>query len=304
MLDLAIPGAAGFASKWSAGEYFKCLVRKKIGTRSVTEIVRPGGVQRERLFQYLARYVVMLSSSSDSVRASLTVPDQHIHTIQLAEPWRSLHEEASHVALTEYDATGVLPNAQATAHALCRAGADAKIAWIFEHLDNEACVIYAHYHETLDAVQAELEAAGITYVRVDGSTTAKERIEARDRFADGTAQVFLGQVVASGIGVDGLQERAIYSISLDHSWRPDVYSQSLARTCRRGQTQETHHFDLVANRLQLHVLNRIRAGEQFNAECQEWQELRTITQDLARNTSPDPTLTPPCPATGQGSTEP
>jgi SNF2 family DNA or RNA helicase len=178
------------------------------------------------------------------------------------------------VALTEHAETGVLPNAQATAHALCRANAEAKVDWLLEHLGDEPCVVYAHYHETLDTVCHALTDADISWVRVDGSTSATERISARDSFAHGDVQVFVGQVVASGIGVDGLQERAIYSVSLDHSWRPDVYSQSLARTCRRGQTRETHHFDLVANRLQERVLCRIRSGEQFNAECEEWQEIR------------------------------
>jgi len=297
MLDLAIPGAAGFASKWSAGEHFKCLVRKKIGARTVTEIARPIGVAKERLFAHLTRYVVMLSTASEAVRASLTIPDQSIHTLRLNEPWRPLHEDASHEALRIHAETGELPHAQEVAHALCRGGGKDKAVWLIEQLegDNEPCVVYAHYHETLDAVCEALREAKITFTRIDGSHGPNDRVAARDLFRSGQSRVFVGQVVATGIGVDGLQDISRYSVSLDHCWRPDVYAQSLARTCRRGQKYETHHIDLVANKLQLAVVERIRAGETFDREAQEYQEVTRSIIESACNSDEDHTLptTPP-----------
>jgi hypothetical protein len=289
MLDLAIPGAAGFASKWSAGDYFKCLVRKKVGPRSVTELVRPTGDNRNRLFTYLGRYVVMLSTQSESVRASLTVPDQFIHTIRLNEPWKPLHEEAAHLALQIYEETQQLPHAQEVAHALCRSAFQDKADWLIEQLqdDNEPCVVYAHYHETLDAVCQALEAAGITHVRIDGGSSVVERTTARDRFRAGEVRCFVGQVVATGIGVDGLQEISRYSVSVDHCWRPDVYAQSLARTRRRGQQHETHHIDLIANKLQHAVVERIRAGEIFDRQAREYIEVQQgLTGTTCNHTVP------------------
>jgi len=285
MLDLAIPGAAGFASKWSAGEHYRCLVRKRIGNRTVTGLERPVGKAKEAFFAYLSRYVVMLSTQSEEVRASLIVPDQHLHTINLALPWRSLDEEVVHEAERINDETGELPHAQEVAHALCRAGIEAKIEWLIEQLqgDEESVVVYAHYHETLDAVCDALTTAGITYVRVDGSHGVRERTEARDQFASRHVRCFVGQVVATGIGVDGLQDVSRFSVALDHCWRPDVYAQSLARTCRRGQTKETHHVDLVANKLQARVVERLRSGEVFDREAREWQEIATSINAMPCN---------------------
>lgn len=276
MLDLAIPGAAGFSSRWAAGEHFGCLVRKRIGARTVTSLEKPGGAKRAEFFDYIKRYVVMLSASSDSVRASLTIPNQYIHTIELATPWQELPDEAAHTALTMHAETGVLPNAQAVAHALCQAGAEDKIAWLVDALSSgsEQCVVFAHYTETLDALVAALDQANITWTRVDGTSSPTSRIASRAAFTAGEARVFIGQIVAAGIGVDGLQDATTFSVTLDHCWRPDVYAQSLARTARRGQTLETNHFDLVSNQLQARVVERVRSGAEFNAEAEEWLQIR------------------------------
>jgi SNF2 family DNA or RNA helicase len=141
----------------------------------------------------------------------------------------------------------------------------------------------------MDAIADVLTEAGVSFVRVDGTTSADARITARDAFVRGDAQVFLGQVIATGIGMDGLQGRTVFTIMVDHPWRSDAYAQALARTARRGQTEPTHHVDLVANTLQLRILERLREGDLFDAQAQEWQALRRAIGTNSIDTPTEPT---------------
>jgi hypothetical protein len=82
--DLAIPGAAGFSSQWKAGEYFRCIVRKQLGTRSVTSLERPAGLAKERVQEYLSRYTQSLTYTSPAVAIDV---EQEVKTIKMGQPW-------------------------------------------------------------------------------------------------------------------------------------------------------------------------------------------------------------------------
>jgi hypothetical protein len=278
MLDLAIPGAAGFANRWSCGEYFKCLVRKKLGQRVVTAIEKPSGSAKTAFFAYLSRYVIHLTSRSESVSRDVSIPEQYIHTQLLGKPWRPMEEEAVDYIKTQMADGQPIPHASEVAHYLCRQGVDDKVDWLMEQLagDDEPVVVFAHYTDSIEAIRDRFLDEGVTYMTVDGATSASDRVMIRNEFIAGKYRVLLGQVIAAGIGMDGLQERTRFSVMIDHPWRPDAYAQALARVCRRGQDHECHHVDLIANSLQQTVVDRLRAGTEFDAACHEWQELRRV----------------------------
>jgi len=274
MMDLAVPGSALFASRWGAGEYYACLVRKDIGGRKLTALERPTGIAKERFFSFVHRIVHQVNKADAAVCAAIGLSGQHLHTIKLGEPWRSLEDLAVDLIQAALAAGEEMPNAQSIAHTLCAMDAETKIGWLVDRIRDEAIVCFAQYTATLDAAAAALTEEGITFDRIDGTTSAADRLVVRDKFMDGTIRVVLAQVVAGGIGMDGLQTRTPYSACLDHCWRPDAYAQMLARTHRRGQIEDCHHFDFVSNHLQLRVVERIRAGEVFDRECAEWASLR------------------------------
>jgi SNF2 family DNA or RNA helicase len=283
--DLAVPGAALFANRWKAGEHFHCLVRKPLGQRTVTSLVAPEGANRDAFLSYLNRIVVALDTRSTEVRASVQLPDQHLYDLRLGEPWASLTKLAADIITDEVAAGMPPPSAPDVAHRLCRAGAQEKVDWLLAELGQDPCVVFAHYTETLDLAEAALTAAGIPLVRVDGSVTGAARAEAVRAFQAGEVQVFLGQMTASGVAVD--LYRARFSVALDHPWRSADYTQALARTCRRGQTQECHHWDLIANPLQARVVDRLRAGADFNAALPEYQELKLGMASAVTNSGID-----------------
>lgn len=279
--DLAIPGLARFSSRWTAGEYFRCLVKVKIGNRTVTELKNPVGLCREAFMKYLAWGSVNMTKDSAIVRQTVNIPHQELHTIEIGSCDRPIDEVAAECALKILDETGELPHAQAVAHAVCQMGLEEKISWVMSNMDDpsEAVVIFAHYTESLDLMAAALVDAGISFVRVDGTTSGKDRVECERRFQAGEVRVFLGQQVAASVSMN--LQRASVSIILDHCWRASDYDQALARTCRRGQVAECVHFDLIANQFQRVVVNRVRAATNFNSEAAEFQDIRLAAARLA-----------------------
>lgn len=268
VLDLCTPGASLFSNTWAAGEHFRCLVRGEHGT----SLAKPVKEMRDAFHAYLARHVVALTPDSAAVKAVLQLPGQDVSDIRIAEPWQNIDQLAASLVRTAISIGDPLPSASAIAHDLAAWGADTKTDWVLQNLADEPVVIFAHYTETLDLMAQKLRDSGITFVRVDGSVTGPERIAAQTEFQSGKVQVFLGQMTAAGISMD--LYRTPYSIAIDHPWKSDVYAQALGRTHRRGQSQHCHHWDLIANEFQAKVVRKLRAGNDFNAETAEWQEIK------------------------------
>lgn len=273
--DLIVPGLALFASRWRAGDYFKCLVKKQLSpTHSVTALVKPSGESRERFLEWLGRGIISLTKHSPEVQASVQIPEQHLHDIAFDEPWPDLTDEIVRIAEQILADEGELPHMQRVVHILCRQGAESKVDWLLDQIDTPdvGVVVFAHYRETLDYVQTRLNDAGIRCVRVDGDVAQADRPALQKQFQDGEVQVFLGQTKAAGIAIDLF--RAQVSVMLDHSWKAIDYAQALARTCRRGQDHACYHFDLYANSFQKKIIERIRDAADFDAQVAEYQAVK------------------------------
>jgi len=274
VLDLAIPGDALFSNRWSAGEHFHCLVRKSIGGRTVTELGQPPAKYADAFMEYLSRHTVALTPTSASVKAVLQLPGQDVYDIELGKPWLPLTQQVADYVHAQIAAGNPLPHAAEAMHMLMAAGAEDKADWVIANLGTDPAVIFAHYTATLDSMGQRLTDAGISFVRVDGSVTGPDRVNAQIAFQSGKVQVFLGQMSAAGISMD--LYRSPYSIALDYPTKAADYAQALARTHRRGQVQACHHWDVYTNQLQKRVVEKLRRGDDFNSQAAEWQEVKNL----------------------------
>lgn len=276
--DLAVPGMALYAKTYTCGETYNCLVKKKIGQRTVTDLVKPpeAGGHKEAFMEWLSFGVQLLTADSKEVQSAFKLPGQELQEVTLGDPWPSLEEDVARVANQVFEETGEFPHAQEVAHLLARDGLDKKIDWLAGELEGiapgEPVVIFAQYRASLDAAEDFLRDLGRPYVRVDGDVVGADRAEAQRKFQSGEAVVFLGQIHAASESMN-LQVASI-SLTLDVSWSCIDYSQALCRTHRRGQDRPCIHLDLVANRLQARILDRLRAGQDFASECSEYQEIQ------------------------------
>ncbi len=281
LLNLAIPGLAAFASEYSAAAYFGCLQHLDIpGVGKVTKIVKPIGDDARRFQEFIAsRFVCALTKHSSMVKQTVNIPDQTVHTIEFDGPWGTVKHDATMEIRRAIAAGEGIPHSAGVTKRLARSGNESKVPWLLDLLsDDKPCAVFAQYHESLAAIELSLRNEGIEYVRVDGNVTGSKRSGAISDFQAGKVQVFLGQIEATGISVE--LTNSSRSVAFDVSWRPDAYDQALARTCRRGQASACNHYDLVANRLQLKILETVRSGKAFDASISEYQDVARSLRDL------------------------
>ncbi|MDR3361034.1 MAG: DEAD/DEAH box helicase [Bifidobacteriaceae bacterium] len=103
-------------------------------------------------------------------------------------------------------------------------------------------LVFSQFTTYLAKVRERLEASGIAYSHLDGSTTSRAQVI--DGFKQGTDPVFLISLKAGGFGLN-LTE-ADYVFLLDPWWNPATESQAIDRTHRIGQTRPVIVTRLVA----------------------------------------------------------
>ncbi len=96
-------------------------------------------------------------------------------------------------------------------------------------------LIFSQFTDVLDLAQQALQTAGISYLRLDGSTPAAQRSKVVRAFQNGGADSFLISLKAGGAGLN--LTAADYVILLDPWWNPAVEAQAAGRSHRLGQQQ-------------------------------------------------------------------
>jgi hypothetical protein len=104
-------------------------------------------------------------------------------------------------------------------------------------------LVFSQFTSFLAMVRDRLEAAGISYCYLDGST--RDRGSVLSSFKDGSAPVFLISLKAGGFGLN-LTE-ADYCFLLDPWWNPAAEAQAIDRVHRIGQTRNVMVYRLIAS---------------------------------------------------------
>ncbi|MCU1584374.1 MAG: hypothetical protein JWM49_930 [Microbacteriaceae bacterium] len=124
----------------------------------------------------------------------------------------------------------------------------AKLDALFEQLEDvvaegHRALVFSQFTSFLRKAAARMDAAGIAYEYLDGSTLSRAEVIAR--FKDGDAPAFLISLKAGGFGLN-LTE-ADYVFLLDPWWNPATETQAVDRTHRIGQTRSVNVYRLVAS---------------------------------------------------------
>ncbi|RJT90622.1 DEAD/DEAH box helicase [Cryobacterium melibiosiphilum] len=123
-----------------------------------------------------------------------------------------------------------------------------KLDALFDQLETNVAeghraLIFSQFTSFLKKAAARLEAQGIAYCYLDGST--RDRAAVINAFKTGTAPVFLISLKAGGFGLN-LTE-ADYVFLLDPWWNPQAEAQAVDRTHRIGQTRTVMVYRMVAS---------------------------------------------------------
>ena len=115
---------------------------------------------------------------------------------------------------------------------------------IEENISNHKMLIFSQFLGMLALIKEKLDADGIQYVYLDGSTPAKDRKMLVDKFQnDKTIQVFLISLKAGGVGLNLTAADYVYVI--DPWWNPAVEDQAIDRTHRIGQTKKVFAYKMI-----------------------------------------------------------
>ncbi len=151
------------------------------------------------------------------------------------------------------------------------AGVDsAKLARLLDLVEDlranrHRALVFSQFTGHLDLVEAALKARGLAYLRLDGSTAAKDRAIRVDAFQAGQGDLFLISLKAGGTGLN--LTGADYVIHLDPWWNPAVEDQATDRAHRIGQTRAVTVYRLVVKDsieqkiLALHAAKRALAAD-------------------------------------------
>jgi superfamily II DNA or RNA helicase len=123
----------------------------------------------------------------------------------------------------------------------------AKLDALVEQLEDVAAeghraLVFSQFTSYLAKAAARLDAAGIPYVYLDGSTNRRDEVV--EQFRDGDAPVFLISLKAGGVGLN-LTE-ADYVFLLDPWWNPAAEQQAVDRAHRIGQDKPVMVYRLIA----------------------------------------------------------
>ncbi len=109
--------------------------------------------------------------------------------------------------------------------------------------DGHKSLVFSQFTSLLDRVEPRLDALGIDYVRLDGSTRDRQKVIDAFQDEDGPP-VFLLSLKAGGTGLN--LTAADYVIHLDPWWNPAVEQQATDRAHRIGQHRPVVSCRLIA----------------------------------------------------------
>lgn len=105
-------------------------------------------------------------------------------------------------------------------------------------------LVFSQFVDHLTLIRQHLDAQGVHYQYLDGSTPIHERKKRVDAFQAGEGDMFLISLKAGGVGIN--LTAADYVIHMDPWWNPAVEDQASDRAHRMGQQRPVTIYRLVA----------------------------------------------------------
>lgn len=141
---------------------------------------------------------------------------------------------------------------------------------ILEDNPTEPIVVFTQFNRFIHLLERRLQAAKIPYVCYTGENRGT-REEDKRRFMAGDARVFLGNISAGGVGLDGLQSVSSTVVFTDRLWSPALNNQAEDRLWRDGQQNAVQVIDIMAR-------NTVDLGRHQRLEM-KWDWIRRLLGD-------------------------
>lgn len=113
------------------------------------------------------------------------------------------------------------------------------VNWLVDQFDegNQKICVMAYHTEVIDGIQQKLGERGYKATVYRGGMSAKAKEQAKMEFITNREyRSFIGQIDASGTGLDGLQHVSSDMVIAEPAWISDTNYQAVCRLDREGQT--------------------------------------------------------------------
>lgn len=116
---------------------------------------------------------------------------------------------------------------------------------ILNNMSEHKIVVFSQFTSMLKRIEESIKKKNIEYVYLDGSTTAKKRVELVDKFNNNNnIKVFLISLKAGGTGLNLTSSDIV--IHFDPWYNPSIHDQASDRTHRIGQKNVVNIYKLIA----------------------------------------------------------
>ncbi|TNU72825.1 DEAD/DEAH box helicase, partial [Miniimonas arenae] len=160
------------------------------------------------------------------------VQDMEHNRVEVLSALTRLRQLAIDASLVDEEYAGVPSSKLEELMPLLREAAD----------EGHRVLVFSQFTRYLGKIAARLDADGLRYAYLDGSTT--RRAEVIRSFAEGDQPVFLISLKAGGVGLN--LAMADYCVLADPWWNPAAEAQAVDRAHRIGQTRPVLVYRMVA----------------------------------------------------------
>ncbi|KAL0863004.1 hypothetical protein Bca101_042122 [Brassica carinata] len=163
-----------------------------------------------------------------------------------------------------------------------------KLSFIMSLLENlipegHRVLIFSQTRKMLNLIQDSLTSNGYSFLRIDGTTKAPDRLKTVEEFQSGhVAPIFLLTSQVGGLGLT--LTKADRVIVVDPAWNPSTDNQSVDRAYRIGQTKDVIVYRLMTSATVEEKIYRkqVYKGGLFKTATEHKEQIRYFSQQDLR----------------------
>ncbi|CAH2043598.1 unnamed protein product [Thlaspi arvense] len=163
-----------------------------------------------------------------------------------------------------------------------------KLSFIMSLLENlipegHRVLIFSQTRKMLNLIQDSLTSNGYSFLRIDGTTKAPDRLKTVEEFQSGhVAPIFLLTSQVGGLGLT--LTKADRVIVVDPAWNPSTDNQSVDRAYRIGQTKDVIVYRLMTSATVEEKIYRkqVYKGSLFKTATEHKEQIRYFSQQDLR----------------------